>query len=215
MFFGAHSIQDDEDDQVEGGFVELHRVQGFIQGYGRGEIGAETHTPGKIAFPAPAATGGETAETADGLADDDAGREDVHSWEERHLVAAHDDDCGDESDDEAAMEDASGLQGFESEDLAGILEVLWEVKQKHEQLGAQDSSDGAIEGEIGYVIGIHARALGEAQHDEKPVRKPRATRDAIGGDVERTNANEFGEHTRGLSVVLCGLYSCTMRALSP
>ena len=164
VFFGAHAIEDDEDDEVGEGFVELHRMQRFIERHGRGEIGAETDAPGEVAFPAPATAGGETTKTADGLADDDAGREHVHGWEQRHFLAAHHENCGDECNDKSAMKDARGLEGFESEDLARISEVLRQIKQEHEQLRAEDAGDGAIEGKIGDVIGIHAGAFGEAHH---------------------------------------------------
>ncbi len=47
-------------------------MQGFIERHPRGEIGAETDPPVKIAFPTPATTN----------ADDYARSKDVHSWEQ-------------------------------------------------------------------------------------------------------------------------------------
>jgi hypothetical protein len=105
------------------------------------------------------------------LTDDDARSENVHGGENGHFVAAHYEDRSDERHNKSSVKHTGCLECFESEDLTGISEVVWEVKEKHEELSSQDTGNGAIEGKIRDVVGIHTGAFGQTQHDKEASQK--------------------------------------------
>ena len=107
------------------------------------------NAPGQIAFSSPAAAGGKTAEPSDALADCNAWRKDIHRAQHSELLLAYIECREEQSSDKAAVENSRRLEGFESEDLAGVFDVIAQVKKKHEQLGADDACHSAVDREIG------------------------------------------------------------------
>ncbi len=194
MALAGAAIEEGKDQQIGSRFVELDRMKRFVERNRRGEIGAEVDTPGKIAFAPPTAAGGETAEASDSLADGDARRKDIHGAEDRKFLTADIEDRNEQSDDEASVEDAGGLQRFKGKDLFRMADVITEVEEKHEELRADDAGHGAVDREIGDLIGRQSGAAREPHGDTQAREEAECDKDAVGGDVKGTDTDEFGIH---------------------
>src|SRR5258708_21452469 len=141
-----------EDGRVAEGFVELRRVQRMpYRDAGVGFRIGKSDGPGKVAFLAPPAARGETPDAADGVTGRESGGEDVASAEDRHMLAAHVEDRGEDSQQQAALVDAGGLQIVQRENGTGMVAVvaLAPVERDHEELGAQKSGNSAVGGQVG------------------------------------------------------------------
>ena len=98
---------------------------------------AESHCPRQMAFHAPAAAGGEAAQAADTVAERNTRGEDIGGAPERQAALPHVPPGDGQRRDQSAIENTSGLERIESEDLAGILAVA-RIDDHHHQFGAHD-----------------------------------------------------------------------------
>ena len=98
-----HPVQNREDDEVYAGFVELCRMQRHIERHWCGRIRVKGHGPGQVAGFTPAAAGGKTSHTPDGLPKHETGRKAIHREQRRQVLPAHVDYRQDQSRDQAAV----------------------------------------------------------------------------------------------------------------
>ena len=123
----------------------------------------EGHGPGQLGRHAPAAARGEAAQPSDAVAQRDAGREHVRRLQRRQTLAAHVDRGRDQRRDQAAVEDAAGLQAGQREDLARIAQVVGDVDQEHHDLGAHDGGQRAVDPQVHDRVAVQARAARQAR----------------------------------------------------
>ena len=71
---------------------------------------------------AVAASGGEAADAADGVAESEAGGKGVAGAESGHVMLAHVPGCGHERGEQASGENSSRLQSVDAENVAEVVE---------------------------------------------------------------------------------------------
>ncbi len=125
---------------------------------------------------APATAGRKTAEAADGLAERNARRENVAGRKHRQVLAPHVQHRDHESHQKTALIHARSLQSLERKELLPAAPIVAEIEQDHEQLGAGESGERAVDRQIGDVFGREAgRASPGVVTTHSAARNPRAT----------------------------------------
>ncbi len=189
--------ENSKDREIADGLVDLGGMQWDVEGY-VGELFdvrvGEAHRPGAIAQHAVATAGGKTANATNGMAKCDARRKAIHGLEDGQIVLAHVIPGEAQRENEAALVDASRAQRGEREHLARILRVVLPVENKHHQLGAHQASNGAIDHQILNRLGWQSRPARQLVGGPEASQKRQRHHDAIGGQEESVDVNEFREH---------------------
>ena len=136
---------------------------------------------------APAAARRKAADAADGLAERDAGRENIAGGEDRQMLTAHVQNGRDERDQEAALVNAGGLQRAEREQRTRVVPIGLEIEQDHEQLGACQPGQRAIDGQIGNQLRRKTGALSQTGDNPQRGQKPDGDQRSVGRNKETTD----------------------------
>ena len=183
-------IKETENERVGDALIKLRGMQRNAEWHA-GQLGglrvAERDGPGHMRRDAPAAARRKTPDAADGLAERDAGREDVAGGKDRQVLAAHVQDGRDERDQETALVHAGGLQRAQREQRTRIVPIGLEIEQDHEQLGAGQSGERAIDGQIGDRLRGKAGALGQADDNPQRGQKSDGHQRSVGRNKETTD----------------------------
>jgi len=150
------------------GLVELCWVERDAERHAGELVGTwvgEGDGPRTVAEPAPAAAGSEAAKAADGVAQCDTGRKDIDSFEPGKPLALHVEPGEAQRSEEAAIVDAGGEERIEREDASGISQVVVGVQDEHQNLGAGEPGEGAIDGEVRDLFHVEPGTAGQTGDD--------------------------------------------------
>src|SRR5580704_8259865 len=119
---------------------------------------------------APAATGGETAQTSDSMADGEPWGEEVGRCQYRQPLRPHIEVCKNQCEDEPAKEDTRALERGERKYLAWVGTKVG-IERNHQQLGSQHSRQGAINAQVHDLLTVDAALLREVRCHRKSDEK--------------------------------------------
>src|SRR5579862_811688 len=112
-----------------------------------------------------AASGGETADAADGVSERQARRESIAGSEWRHVIFPHIPSRGGECGEQASGKNPSRLQRVEAENIAEIVFVEAPVIDDVEDLCADDAAKNDENAEVPSLFAVVAEPLRVAHAD--------------------------------------------------
>ena len=155
LFAREQPHKDEKICQLDRGFEKLRGLERDPQGcLGirlRDGVG-ESHAPEMIGRLAIAAARGKAAHAPDGVSQGQSGSEGVPGRERRHVVLAHVPGRGRGRADQASGEDAAGLQGRPTENVAGMGGVVAPVVNDVKDFGADDAAKTTRTAEVPGVV---------------------------------------------------------------
>src|SRR5580698_10236008 len=103
------------------------------------------------------------------------------------MLLAHVEEGGDERDQEAALINARGLQRTEREQRSRIVPISLEIEQDHEQLGAGEPGERAIDGQVGYQLVRKASPLPQTDGDPERSQESDGHQRSVSRNKETTD----------------------------
>lgn len=154
--------ENEEDSQLDSGLKQLCRLECLTEGsaynFMRQGIG-ESNAPEVIGRLSVAASGGEAAEPANGVAHGQSRGKGVAGTQGGHFVLAHEPCCYRKCRDQASREHASCLQGFERENLAEVFAIdvpAVPIQDDVKDLGPEDAGEHHGNAEIPGIFRFEA-----------------------------------------------------------
>ena len=152
------------------------------------------HAPPVMGFFPIAASGGEAANAADGVAQGQPRCERVAGSESRHMILPDIPGCGYERRQQASGKDSAGLQGVDAENLRGVGRVVAPLVNDVKHLRPDDPAKHHENAEIPSLIPVNSQALGVAYADPQTDQDSQGNQESIRRQKELPDMKELGKH---------------------
>src|SRR5580658_1833887 len=129
---------------------------------------------------AVAATCGEAADAADGVAQCEAGRKRITSSKRWHVVFPDVPGCGRECGEQASGKNSARLQRVDAEDLAGMSRVVAPLVDDVKHLGSENAAEYDQNAQVPGLVAVNSEALGIAHTDPQADQDTHGHQESIG-----------------------------------
>ena len=187
--------QKPEDQQLRAGFVELRRVERHVQRRAdvlRRELAVKRDRPGHVGRTAEAAAGEQAAETADDVAERDAGREHVGRGPHRHPVPPQVPQGDGDGRDQPAVEHAARARQVRQS--RGAQGRTCRIDDEQQQLRADQRADDDPDPEVHDPVRIQAARPGPDQRELQAEQVGGGEQQPVGVDREAADLKQDGMH---------------------